>query len=113
MAIKQRSAQLVTGAVSGPVGIYSVVNDVVKTSGEQIVKNLLNLVALLSLSLAVMNILPLPALDGGRQVFILYEWITKKRVNKKVEAYTNLIGFAALIGLAIVISINDILRLIK
>ena len=83
------------------------------TSGEKLTLNILNLMALLSLSLGVMNILPLPALDGGRLVFIIYEWITGKPVHKKVESITNLVGFAFLIGLAVLVSINDILRLVK
>lgn len=113
ISIKQKSAAPVSGAVSGPIGIYSVVQDMVQTSGAQLARNILNLMALLSLSLGVMNILPFPALDGGRMVFIVYEWITKKQVNKRVENITNLVGFMFLMGLAVLVSINDILRLIK
>ena len=58
-----------------------------------------------------MNILPFPALDGGRMVFVIYEWITGKQVNKTVEGYVNLGGFAVLMGLAVLVSINDIMRL--
>jgi regulator of sigma E protease len=113
ISIKQKSAAPVSGAVSGPIGIYSVVQDMVQTSGAQLARNILNLMALLSLSLGVMNILPFPALDGGRMVFIVYEWITKKQVNKRIENITNLVGFMFLMGLAVLVSINDILRLIK
>lgn len=113
IAVKEKSTAPVAGAVSGPIGIFSVVNDMVQSSGEKIVKNLLNLMALLSLSLGVMNILPFPALDGGRMVFVIYEWIAKKPVNKKVENITNVAGFAFLMGLAVLVSINDILRLFK
>jgi regulator of sigma E protease len=113
ISVKEKNAQAVSGAVSGPIGIYGVVNDIVASSGEKLLMNILNLMALLSLSLGVMNVLPFPALDGGRMVFIIYEWIAKKPVNKKIEGYTNLIGFALLIGLAILVSINDVLRLIK
>ena len=113
ISVKEKSAAPVSGAVSGPIGIYSVVNDIMSTSGEKLTLNILNLMALLSLSLGVMNILPLPALDGGRLVFIIYEWITGKPVHKKVESITNLVGFAFLIGLAVLVSINDILRLVK
>jgi len=113
LAFKEKSAALVSGAVAGPVGIYGVVNDMVQTSGAQLVKNILNLMALLSLSLGVMNILPFPALDGGRMVFVLYEWITGKQVNKKVESVTNVVGFVFLMGVAVLVSINDILRLFK
>ena len=113
MAVKEKSAALVSGAVAGPVGIYGVVNDMVNTSGAQIVKNVLNLMALLSLSLGVMNMLPFPALDGGRMVFIMYEWISGKQVNKRVENITNVGGFVFLMGLAVLVSINDIMRLFR
>lgn len=113
VAVKEKTTAPVSGAVSGPIGIYSVVNDMVQSSGEMIVKNLLNLMALLSLSLGVMNILPFPALDGGRMVFVIYEWIARKPVNKKVENITNVAGFAFLMGLAVLVSINDILRLFR
>jgi regulator of sigma E protease len=113
IAVKEKTTAPVSGAVSGPIGIYSVVNDMVQSSGEMIVKNLLNLMALLSLSLGVMNILPFPALDGGRMVFVIYEWIARKPVNKKVENITNVAGFAFLMGLAVLVSINDILRFFR
>ncbi|MFH0772725.1 MAG: M50 family metallopeptidase [bacterium] len=113
ISIKEKSAEPVSGAVAGPVGIYTVINDMVQTSGAQLVKNILNLMALLSLSLGVMNILPFPALDGGRMVFVVYEWITGKQVNKRIESMTNVAGFVFLMGVALIVSINDILRLIK
>ena len=111
ISIKEKNAGAVSGAVAGPVGIYSVVNDMVQTSGAQLVKNILNLMALLSLSLGVMNILPFPALDGGRMVFVVYEWITGKQVHQKVENITNIAGFVFLMGVALLVSINDIMRL--
>lgn len=113
IAVKEKTTAPVSGAVSGPIGIYGVVNDMIQSSGEKIVKNILNLMALLSLSLGVMNILPFPALDGGRMVFVVYEWITGKQVHKKVENVTNIAGFAFLMGLAVLVSINDILRLFR
>ena len=113
VAVKEKTTAPVSGAVSGPIGIYGVINDMVQSSGEMIVKNLLNSMALLSLSLGVMNILPFPALDGGRMVFVVYEWITGKAVHKKVESITNIAGFALLMGLAVLVSINDILRLFR
>jgi regulator of sigma E protease len=113
IAWKEKNTAAVSGAVAGPVGIYNVVNDMVQTSGQQLARNILNLMALLSLSLGVMNILPFPALDGGRMVFVVYEWITKKQVNKKVENITNIAGFVFLMGIALLVSINDILRMLK
>lgn len=113
MAFKEKQLAPVSETVSGPIGIYSVVHEVVKTSGQKVVKNILNIVGLLSLSLAIMNVLPLPALDGGRLVFVLYEWISGRRVNKTLERYVNMIGFFIIILLGILVSINDIMRLIR
>ncbi len=113
VAVKNKSLEPVSQTVSGPIGIYSIVNEIVKSSGEKLIKNVLNIMAILSLSLAAMNVLPLPALDGGRLVFIIYEWITGRPIHKKIEQYINLGGFVLLIGLGILVSINDILRLIK
>jgi regulator of sigma E protease len=113
ISIKEKDPSAVSGAVAGPVGIYGVVNDMVQTSGAQLVKNILNLMALLSLSLGVMNILPFPALDGGRMVFVVYEWVSGRAVNKTVENVTNVAGFMFLMALAVLVSINDIMRLFK
>ena len=112
-AYQEKKVEIVSQSVSGPIGIFSIIQDLVKTSGEKFVINFLNVLAALSLSLALINILPFPALDGGRLVFVFYEWISKKPVNKKVESYINLGGFIFLIALAILISINDIMRLLK
>lgn len=113
VAVKEKSLEPVSHTVSGPIGIFSIVDELVKTSGEKLVKNVLNIMAILSLSLAAMNILPLPALDGGRLVFIIYEWITGRPIHKKIEQYINLGGFVLLIGLGILVSINDVMRLFK
>jgi len=93
--------------VAGPVGIARYTGDVIKFGNNAV----LELVALLSLNLAVINILPFPALDGGRLVFVIYEWVTKRRVNKRFEQYTNLIGMISLLALAAVITVNDIIKL--
>lgn len=94
--------------VTGPIGIA-------KYSGEMMkfgINAYLEFLSLISLNLAVINILPFPALDGGRLLIVLYEGIRKKRINKDVEKNLNLIGFAILISLAILVSINDIVRLL-
>lgn len=112
-SFKERSLGPVSETVSGPVGIFNVVHDIVQFSGSKVFINLAQLMGLLSLSLASINVMPFPALDGGRLVFVLYEWISRKRPNQTVERYVNMIGFITLIGLAIVISINDVVRLFK
>lgn len=91
---------------SGPIGIAKVVGE----ARQYGINALLQLTALLSLNLAVINILPFPALDGGRLVFILYEWITGKKSNQNLEKYMNLIGIIILLGLSVLITIYDIQR---
>jgi len=95
--------------VTGPIGIAYFTSQVIKFGKNAI----LELIALLSLNLAVVNLLPFPALDGGRLVLVVYEWVTKKKINKNFEKYLNLIGFVILLSLAAVISINDIIRIYK
>lgn len=95
--------------VAGPVGIANLAGQAVKFGRNAF----LEFLALLSLNLAIMNILPFPALDGGRLVFVLYEGFTKRKPNKDFEKYTNLIGFVALLSLAALITVNDIVKLFK
>ena len=95
--------------VAGPIGIAKYAGDAFKFGKNA----LLELVALLSFNLAIVNILPFPALDGGRLVFVMYEWIARKKVNKNIEKYTNLVGILILISLGILITVNDIIKLYK
>ena len=74
--------------------------------------NLLSWLGLLSVNIGLMNLLPIPALDGGRLVFLGYEAVTKKKPNRKVETALISITFILLMGLLIFVTINDILRLI-
>ena len=73
---------------------------------------LLSLTALLSVNIGVMNLLPIPALDGGRILFLIIEAITGKKVPKKVENIINLVFMGLLLILFVFITYNDILRLI-
>lgn len=95
--------------VAGPVGIAQFTGQALKLGQNAV----LELMALLSLNLAVVNILPFPALDGGRLVFIIYEWITKRRVNQTFEQRLNLFGIIVLLGLAALITVHDIMKLLK
>lgn len=90
--------------VSGPVGIAKVVGG----AGREGVTSLLFVAALISISLAVMNILPFPALDGGRIVIAVIEGIIRKRMNAKLVNWINTVGFVLLIGLMIIVTIKDI-----
>ncbi len=96
--------------VAGPVGIADATGDVVKEAGW---KTLLDFAALLSINLAIVNILPLPMLDGGRIVFVLIEVLRRgKRIAPEKEAMVHLVGLAAMLTLAVVITYFDVLRLI-
>ncbi len=102
-------AQLVTGKmsvkyVSGPVGISNVVAEAATIGFDAI----LSLTALISLNLAVVNLLPLPALDGGRLIFLLIELIFRKKVPQKYEAVVHFVGLVALMALMVVIVFKDI-----
>ena len=104
---------LFTGGVSindlsGPVGIYTVVGE----TREAGIESILSLMAYLSINLGIMNILPIPALDGGHILFLIIELITRKKVNQKVEAITTTIFFALLMLLMIYITIKDVITLI-
>lgn len=113
--------QIISGRVSakevaGPVGIIQAVGDVVDQSrpgGAMLIwLNLLNFGILITANLGVMNLLPIPALDGGRLIFLLIEGIRRKPLPEKFENYVNVGGFILLMGLMVVILANDILKLI-
>jgi regulator of sigma E protease len=96
--------------VAGPVGIAQITGEVAKAG----ISPLLEFAAFLSINLALINIFPLPALDGGRIVFVLLEWVRRgKRVAPKTERLVHFIGFAALITAIIVITYRDIIRIIS
>lgn len=93
--------------VTGIVGIAVMTHDTVQHGWLQY----LRLVAVLSLSLAILNILPFPALDGGRLVFVVYEFIVRRPAPRKFELVTNSAGFIFLIALILLITYHDILSL--
>lgn len=92
---------------SGPIGIANYTGVAIQYGPSAVIE----LIALLSLNLAVINLLPFPALDGGRVVFVLYEWISGKRVNTNFERYLNLFGIIALLTLTVVVTYFDIVKL--
>lgn len=103
---------LITGklgldALAGPVGMYSVVGTVASYG----IANIIYLMAYLSVNLGVINILPFPAFDGGRVLFVGIEAITRKKVDAKVEGAFHTIGFILLMILMLYITFQDILRL--
>jgi len=97
-------------AVAGPVGIAQVTAEVAKAG----ISPLLEFAAFLSINLALINIFPLPALDGGRIMFVLLEWVRRgKRISPKTENVVHLVGFILLMTAILIITYQDIIRIIS
>lgn len=94
--------------VTGPVGIVGVVGDAYKFG----LLYLLSFTALISINLAIINLIPFPALDGGRLLFLLIEKIKGSRMNPKVSNTINAVGFFLLIALMLVVTYHDIAKLL-
>lgn len=95
--------------VSGPIGMYEATTAIKKSQG---MLALIHFFGVVSVNLAIVNILPFPALDGGRIIFVLYEMITKKKANQKFEIIMNNIGMLVLLALILLITVGDIRRVI-
>ena len=115
---------LFTGALgikdmNGVVGIVSVMNDVGKSSPTfyDAMMNIAYMTALIAINLAVMNLLPIPALDGGRVLFLLLTWIIEKlsrrKLDPKYEGYINAAGLTLLLALTVFVMFNDIWKIIS
>ena len=96
--------------VAGPVGMFKATSSIKETQGMWA---LIHFFAIISVNLAVVNILPFPALDGGRIIFVVYEWITKKRANEKFEIAVNNFGMLVLLSLIVIITVSDVMKLGK
>lgn len=95
--------------VSGPVGVFAITTEVAKTG----ILSLLNLVGIISVNLAILNIIPFPALDGGRLLFIIIEAIFGKKIAPKFEGIIHAVGMAILLLAILAITIKDIRGLIS
>lgn len=95
------------GDLTGPVGISGMVSQTTS------IKEYIYLISIISTSLGITNLLPLPALDGGKIVLLIIEAIRKKPLKQETEIQIQLIGFSILIVLALVVTYNDVLRIIK
>ena len=114
---------LFTGAVgvrdlSGPVGIVSYVNEVESAASSPLEAwfSFFFIFALIAVNLAVMNLLPIPALDGGRVFLLLVTWcverVTRKKLDPKYEGYIHTAGFVLLMALMVFVMFNDVVKLI-
>ncbi len=100
--------QMKLGSVTGPVGMAGLVNKTAHTG----TLSYLYLVALISLNMAIINLLPFPALDGGRIIFVLIRKITGNMISTKVEGYMHLAGFAILMALFVLITWQDLSKVL-
>jgi len=102
----KRNSTVGLSDLSGPVGIFVATSSIAQGG----IIPLLNWTAILSVNIGFLNILPLPALDGGRLAFLGYEAVTKKKPNTKVENIIHLIGFFLFMALFVFVTFNDVLR---
>ena len=99
--------------IAGPVGIAQVTGEIAEEIPNIGFSPLFEFVALLSISLGIVNLLPIPALDGGRLLFVVIEWIRRgKRISPQREGLVHMVGFALLIGLIVLMSYRDVVRII-
>ena len=94
-------------AVSGPIGVTEAMGDAAKDGFS----SFLNLVIIITINLGVFNLLPVPALDGGRLLFLLIEAIARRPLNKKIEGYINFAGLMILFAIMIIVTCKDIVGL--
>ena len=95
--------------LAGPIGIAQVTGEVARAG----IAPLIELTAFISISLGILNLLPIPALDGGRLMFVVLEWVRRgKRISPQREGLVHLVGFVVLISLVIVMSYFDVMRIL-
>lgn len=112
VSLEQKTTEPLSQGLSGPVGIASLTGSILEIQNlKEKVLQLLNLAGILSISLAFFNVLPIPALDGGRLFFILIEAVTGKKVPQRFESITHTIGMIILLTLMLLITFKDITKL--
>ncbi|MCR5251148.1 MAG: RIP metalloprotease RseP [Lachnospiraceae bacterium] len=103
--------------LAGPVGVANIIDDTIEETKPMgaflVVLNMLNIAVLLSVNLGVLNLLPIPALDGGRLLFLLFEAVSGRKIPPEKEGIVHLIGFVLLMILMLVVLFNDIGRFFK
>ena len=109
---------LITGTygfkdLSGPIGTVSMIAKVTETAVKTDLTPILMILALISINIGIFNLLPIPALDGGRLFFLVIEGIFRKPINRKYEGWIHAVGLVLLVGLMIAVSFSDILKLAR
>jgi len=112
VSLKKKTTTPLSAGIAGPVGIASLTGSILEIQNlKEKVLGILNLAGILSISLAFFNILPIPALDGGRLFFILVEAVTGRKVNQRIESFAHSVGMALLLGLMLLITFKDVWKL--
>ncbi|HSX58354.1 MAG TPA: M50 family metallopeptidase [Candidatus Saccharimonadales bacterium] len=109
-SVAEKSIEPLASQASGPVRIIAVLGFLVQNSGSELLRVIATFTALISLMLGIGNLLPIPALDGGRLAFFLIEGLTGHKVKPRVENLIHGIGFVVLLFLLVLITANDIFR---
>ena len=117
MSLKELfTGHLSASDLSGPVGVTTVIADTYEESKKEglptLLVNMFSIVVLISTNLGIMNLLPIPALDGGRLVFLLIEAVRRKPINRTVEGSIHFAGMMLLMALMVFVMYNDILKLL-
>ena len=103
--------------IAGPVGVAQVIGTTINETKQygvvNVILNLVDIALLLSVNLAIMNLLPFPGLDGGRIIFLLAELILRRKIPRKFEAVVTLVGFGVLMVLMVFVLINDVSRFFR
>lgn len=111
------TGRLTKDDISGPVGMVKMIDQTTEKTKQygtiNVILNLIDLALLLSVNLGIMNLLPFPAIDGGKLLFLLFEAVTRKKVPKKFEGVVTIIGFGLLLLLFIFVSVNDVTKFFR
>ena len=108
-------ATLLAGYLKEPVGMFQVIGDSYESAAKyglrSVILTIADMILLLSANLGVMNLLPIPALDGGRLVFLIVEALRGKPVPRDKEGFVHMIGFVILMGIMVLVMFNDFARI--
>ncbi len=110
-AISMKDAAPVVSNLSGPVGIFNITKSFLQIGGIEAIFNIVQLMAMMTINLAIFNILPFPALDGGRLLFVMIEGIIGKKIKPSWEKYIHQAGMAVLLALMFLVTFNDVVRI--
>ena len=108
ISVENKSVEPVSETMVGPVGVFNIMVSVFKAGGSKLALSVIDTLAIISLGFAFSNILPIPALDGGRIAFKIFEMVTRRRVKPAFEANVHKVGMYILLGLMLLITLKDL-----